>query len=154
MTAGRQDGTKGPQGDLHTAVEATPRQLLWDSVRLGLMFLVLALLVVPLIREIPAGQTTRTGLLAWLLVFLSFYWLFRGLGFQPLLILQLFVFSVAAVLLTTKAGLVLLGVERLGILRRTARLLIQVGAGIGALNLVLMLAALVKKKRAKRRVGA
>ena len=133
--------------ELHTAAEATPRQLLWDSVRLLLMFLVLALLVVPLIRDMPLGQTTRTGLLAWLLVFLSFYWLYRGLGFQPLLMLQLFVFSVAAVLLTTKAGLVLVGIERLSILRRTARVLIQIGAALGALNLGLMLAALLKKAR-------
>src|SRR5512134_4047305 len=107
--------------DLHTAEEATPAQLLRDTVRLAVMFVVLALLVVPLIRDLPLGQTTRTGLLAWLLVFLSFYWLYRGLGFQPLLILQLVVFSVAAVLLTTKAGLVLVGIERLSILRRAAR---------------------------------
>jgi hypothetical protein len=133
--------------ELHTAAEATPAQLLRDSVRLGIMFIVLALLVVPLIRDMPLGQTTRTGLLAWLLVFLSFYWLYRGLGFQPLLILQLVVFSVAAVLLTTKAGLVLVGVERLSILRRTARVFIQIGAALGALNLGLMLAALLKKAR-------
>jgi hypothetical protein len=139
--------------DPHTAAEATPRELLWDSVRLLAMFLVLALLVVPLIRDMPLGQTTRTGLLAWLLVFLSFYWLYRGLGFQPLLILQLFVFSVAAVLLTTKAGLVLVGIERLSILRRTARVLIQMGAALGALNLGLMLLALLKKAR-KPAVGS
>ena len=136
--------------DLHTAAEATPAQLLRDSVRLALMFIVLALLVVPLIRDMPLGQTTRTLLLAWLLVFLSFYWLYRGLGFQPLLILQLFVFSVAAVLLTTKAGLVLVGIERLSILRRTARALIQVGAALGALNLGLMLVALVRRSRTTR----
>jgi hypothetical protein len=131
----------------HTAVEATPRELFWDSVRLLLMFVVLALLVVPVIRDLPLGQTTRTGLLAWLLVFLSFYWLYRGWGFQPLLMIQLFVFSVAAVLLTTKAGLVLVGVNQLGILRRAARVLIQVGAGLAVLNLGLMLAELVRKVR-------
>jgi hypothetical protein len=132
--------------DLHTAAEATPGQLLRDSLRLLLMFLVLALLVVPVIRELPLGQTTRTGLLAWLLVVLAVYWLYRGLGYQPLLILQLLVFSLAATLLTTKAGLVLVGIERLGILRRTARLLIMIGAGLGVLNLALMLGALVRRK--------
>jgi hypothetical protein len=31
------------------------------------MFVVLALLVVPVIRALPLGPTTRTGILAWLL---------------------------------------------------------------------------------------
>ena len=87
--------------DMHTSAEADSRTLLHDSVRLLLMFLALVLLVVPVIRELPLGQTTRTGLLAWLLVGLALYWLYRGLGYQPLLILQLIVFSLAATLLTT-----------------------------------------------------
>lgn len=136
--------------DLHTAEEATPGQLLRDTAWLAVMFVVLGLLVVPVIRELPLGQTTRTGLLAWFLVALSFFWLYRGMGFQPLLMLQLFVFSAAAVLLTTKAGLVLLGVDRLSILRRTARLLIQAGAGLAVLNLGMMVVELVRKGR---RVG-
>lgn len=133
--------------DLHTAQEATPRQLVWDIVGLVLMFALLALLLVPVIRELPLGQTTRTGILAWLLVLLSFFWLYRGMGFQPLLMVQLLVFSVAAVLLTTKAGLVLVGVDRLSILRRTARILIQVGAAIAILNLVMMLVQLIRRTR-------
>lgn len=133
--------------DLHTAQEATPRQLVWDIVGLVLMFALLALLLVPVIRELPLGQTTRTGILAWLLVLLSFFWLYRGMGFQPLLMVQLLVFSVAAVLLTTKAGLVLVGVDRLSILRRTARILIQVGAAIALLNLVMMLVQLIRRTR-------
>jgi len=137
--------------DLHTAQEATPRQLLWDSLWLALMFALLALLVVPVIRELPLGQTTRTGILAWLLVVLSFFWLYRGMGFQPLLMVQLLVFSVAAVLLTTKAGLVLIGVDRLSILRRTARLLIQAGAALAVINLVMMLVQLIRRIREARR---
>ena len=135
--------------DMHTAAEADPRTLLRDSVRLLLMFLALVLLVVPVIRELPLGQTTRTGLLAWLLVGLALYWLYRGLGYQPLLILQLVVFSLAATLLTTKAGLVLVGIDRLSILRRTARVLIMIGAGIGAVNLGAMLVALIGRVRNK-----
>lgn len=138
------------QDQPHTAVEATPRELLWDSARLAVMFVLLALLVVPVIRDLPLGQTTRTGLLGWLLVFLSFYWLYRGLGFQPLLMIQLFVFSLAAVLLTTKAGLVLVGIDRLSILRRTARHLIELGAGLAVLNLVMMLIELIRKTRKGR----
>ncbi len=133
--------------DMHTAAEADSRTLLRDSLRLLFMFLALALLVVPVIRELPLGQTTRTGLLAWLLVGLALYWLYRGLGYQPLLILQLIVFSLAATLLTTKAGLVLVGIDRLSILRRTARVLIMVGAGIGAVNLVAMLVALIRRRK-------
>lgn len=135
--------------DLHTAVEADSRTLLRDSLRLLVMFLALALLVVPAVRGLPLGQTTRTGILAWLLVGLALYWLYRGLGYQPLLILQLIMFSLAATLLTTKAGLVLVGIDRLSILRRTARVLIMVGAGIAVVNLGAMLVGLIGKARAR-----
>ena len=70
----------------------------------------LYMLVVPLIRELPLGQTTRTSLLAWLLVAVAFYWLYAGLGVRPLLLLQLFLFSAAAALLTAKLVLVGIGV--------------------------------------------
>ena len=66
------------------------------------MLLALGLLVVPLIRELPLGQSSRTGILAWLLVALAFYWLSEGMGYRPLLLLQLLVFSVAATLLSAK----------------------------------------------------
>lgn len=111
------------------------------------MFVVLALLVVPVIRALPLGPTTRTGILAWLLVALSLYWLYAGHGYRPLLLLQLAVFSIAASLLVTKAGLVILGSHRLSILRRSAKALILAGAALGILNLGLMLVAVVRRAR-------
>lgn len=120
------------------------------SLWLCVMLLTLAFVVVPLLRDLPLGATTRTGLLAWLLVVLALYWLYAGLGFQPLLLLQLIVFSAAAVLLSTKAVLVLVGIERLGVLRRTAKALIMVGATLAGLNL---LALLVVPRWRRRRAG-
>lgn len=135
-----------PTPNAHETVEgASPAELRRSSLNLLFMFVVLALLVVPVIRALPLGQTTRTGLLAWLLVALSLYWLYAGLGYRALLLLQLVVFSTAATLLVTKAGLVIVGVDRLSILRRTARALILVGAGLGVLNLAGMLVALVRR---------
>jgi hypothetical protein len=130
-----------------TAERATPAELRRASFRLLLMFLALTFLVVPVIRELPLGQTTRIGLLAWLLVALSLYWLYAGLGFRALLLPQLLLFSMAATLLTTKAGLVLVGVDRLSILRRAGRSLILLGAILGALNLAGMLRALWLRRR-------
>jgi hypothetical protein len=103
------------------------------------MLLVLAFVVVPLLRDLPLGATTRTGILAWLLVLLALYWLYAGMGFQPLLLLQLVIFSAAAVLLSTKAALVLVGIERLSVLRRIAKALIMLGAGLAGLNLLALL---------------
>ncbi|MGH7631968.1 MAG: hypothetical protein ACREOF_21750 [Gemmatimonadales bacterium] len=120
------------------------------SLWLCVMLLMLAFVVVPLLRDLPLGATTRTGLLAWLLVVLALYWLYAGLGFQPLLLLQLVVFSAAAVLLSTKAALVLVGIERLSVLRRTAKALILVGAMLAGLNL---LALLVVPRWRRRRVS-
>lgn len=133
----------------HTAEDASTRELVIAIVRLLAMLLALALLVVPLLRELPLGPTGRTGLLAWLLVALALYWLSAGLGYQPLLLTQLLLFSAAAALLTTKVALVLVGVERLSILRRTARGLILLGAGIAALNLISMLIALIRRLSAR-----
>ena len=130
-----------------TAERATAAELRRASLRLLVMFLALTFLVVPVIRELPLGQTTRIGLLAWLLVALSLYWLYAGLGFRALLLLQLLVFSMAATLLTTKAGLVLVGVDRLSILRRAGRSLIVLGAILGGLNLAGMLRALWLRSR-------
>lgn len=130
----------------HTAEEATRKELFWASLRLAAMLTLLALLVVPLLRELPFGRTTRTGLLAWLLVVLAFYWLYAGLGYRPLLMLQLVLFSISATLLTTKAMLVLVGIDRLSILRRSARSLILVGATLAALNLGFMLLALFRRR--------
>ena len=138
----------------HTAEEADPSELRRASLRLLFWLLVLAGAVVPLILELPVGQTTRTGLLAWLLVAMAFYWLWAGLGYRPLLLIQLLLFSSAAFLLTTKAGLVLIGINRLSVLRRSARALIIVGALCAVINLVAMLVALVKRRRLARRSGA
>ena len=123
----------------HTAEEATPQELRRASVRLAIMLLLLALIVVPLLRELPLGSTTKTGILAWLLVVVAIYWLYTGLGYQPLLLLSLLLFSTAAMLLTTKVALVLVGVHRLSILRRAASGLIVAGAGLSAVNLGAML---------------
>src|SRR5512147_1037224 len=103
------------------------------------------MLVVPLIRELPLGQTTRTSLLAWLLVAVAFYWLYAGLGVRPLLLLQLFLFSAAAALLTAKLVLVGIGVLRLSLLRRVARVLIMLGAASAIVNLIAMLVAVARK---------
>ena len=68
----------------HSAEDASPSELRRASFRLLLMLLALALLVVPILRELPLGQSTRTGLLAWLLVALALYWLAEGMGYRPL----------------------------------------------------------------------
>jgi hypothetical protein len=129
----------------HTAEDATPGELWRASLRLLLMLAALALLVVPVIRDLPLGQTTRTGMLAWLLVALSLYWLYGGMGFRPLLLLQLLVFSGAAALLSLKGLLVVVDVHRLSVLQRVARALILVGAAFAGLNLTAMLVALLRR---------
>jgi hypothetical protein len=115
------------------------------------MLLLLGLVLVPLLRDLPLGSTTKTLLLAWLLVAMAMYWMYAGLGFQPLLLLQLGLFCLAALLLSTKAALVLVGLERFSILRRIARVLILGGAGLAAVNLVaLIVAPFVQQLRGKR----
>lgn len=141
-----------PVSDLppHTAEAATSKELWTGSIRLLIMLGALAFLIVPLIRDLPLGQTTRTAVLAWLLVALALYWLYAGLGYQPLLILQLLIFSAAAALLSTKIVLVALSIERLSVLRRAAKGLIMLGAACGALNLAGMGLALARRRRAVR----
>lgn len=136
---------------LHTAEEASAPELARAIIRLSAMLVVLGLVLVPLLRSLPLGQTTRTGLLAWLMVAIALYWAFAGLGYRPLLLLQMLAFSVAAMLLTTKAALVLVGINRLSILRRTARDLILVGAALAVINLGSMLIGLVRRWLRKRR---
>lgn len=132
-------------GPRNSAERATPAELRRSTMDLLAMFVVLALLVVPVIRALPLGQTTRTGILAWLLVALSLYWLYAGHGYRPFLLLQLALFSIAAALLITKLGLVFVGTNRLSILRRTAKALIVAGALTGIVNLSLMLLALIRR---------
>lgn len=131
----------------HSAEEATPSELRRASIRLLLMLLALALLVVPIIRELPLGQSTRTAMLAWLLVALALYWLYEGMGYRPLLLLQLMIFSTAATLLSTKLLLVIVDVNRVTFLRDIARWLIVLGGACAGGNLVGMLLRLVRQRR-------
>jgi len=123
---------------------------LWAaSLRLILWLAALYMLAVPLIRELPLGQTTRTSLLAWLLVAVAFYWLYAGLGVRPLLLLQLLLFSTAAALLVAKLFFVGIGVRRLGLLREVARVLIMAGGVSAVMNLLFMLWGVIQKSRAR-----
>lgn len=137
----------------HTADDATPEELRAGMVRLLASLLALAFLAYPLIRGLPLGQTTRTYLLAWLLVALAVYWLYSGFGFRPLLLIQLILFSAAATFLSAKILLVIIDVDRLSILRRTAKGLIELGAVCAGLNLGGMAIALFKRRRGGRKPG-
>lgn len=132
---------------LHTAEDATPQELRQASLRLLGMLVLLGLLVVPFLMLFPGGETTRVGLLAWLLVGLALYWMYAGLGYQPVLIAQLLVFSAAAALLTTKAALILVGIAQVKVLRYSARALIIMGAVLAVGNLGSMLLALRRRTR-------
>jgi hypothetical protein len=132
---------------LPTAEDASPRELWRASWKLLLTLAALGLLVVPLIRELPLGQSTRTGLLAWLLVGLALYWLYAGMGYRPLLLLQLLLFSGAAALLSAKLLLVAIDVRQLAVLRYAARGMILVGAGLAFANLAAMLLMLWRRTR-------
>jgi hypothetical protein len=132
---------------LPTAEDASPRELWRASWKLLLMLAALGLVVVPLLRELPLGQSTRIGLLAWGLVALALYWLYAGMGYRPLLLLQLLLFSGAAALLTAKLLLVALDVPRWAFLRYVARGLILVGTGIAGANLGAMLLLLWRRTR-------
>jgi hypothetical protein len=136
-----------PEPSLRTAEDASPRELWRASWRLLLTLAILGLLVVPLIRDLPLGQSTRTGLLAWVLVGVALYWLYAGMGYRPLLLLQLMLFSGAAALLSAKLLLVAVDVHRLTVLRYAARGLILVGAGCAMANLIAMLLLLWRKSR-------
>jgi hypothetical protein len=132
---------------LHTAEDASPRELWRASWKLLLMLAALGLLVVPIIWELPLGQSTRTGLLAWLLVGLALYWLYAGMGSRPLLLLQLLLFSTAAALLSAKLLLVAMDVRSMAVLRHVARGLILAGAGCAIANLGAMLILLWRRSR-------
>ncbi|HJR16778.1 MAG TPA: hypothetical protein VJ808_07985 [Gemmatimonadales bacterium] len=135
------------QPAIRTAEDASPRELWRASWRLLLMLAALGLLVVPIIRELPLGQSTRTGLLAWLLVGLAMYWLYAGMGYRPLLLLQLILFSTAAALLSAKLIVVAADIEGLAVLRYTARALILIGAACAFANLLAMLIMLWRRSR-------
>lgn len=132
---------------LHTAEDASPAELRAASFRLMLMLGALALLVVPVVRDLPLGKSSRTGLFAWLLVVLALYWLYAGLGYRPLLLVQLFLFSAAAALLSLKVFLVIIDVRELAILRQFARMLIMAGAFCAGANLMGMLVMIWRRPR-------
>ena len=132
---------------LPTAETASPRELWRASWKLLLMLAALGLLVVPLVRELPIGQSTRTGIVAWVLVGLAMYWLYAGMGYRPLLLLQLLLFSAAAALLSAKVLLVAVDVKELTVLRYFARGMILIGAALAFANLVAMLLTLWRRSR-------
>lgn len=131
-------------GPRRTAEEATPQELWSATLRLLLMLILLVLLVIPVIRDLPLGATSKTSVLAWLLVVLAVYWLYSGLGYRPLLLVQLMLFSAAAAVLTAKIALVAVDIKAFSILRRTAQALLYAGLGCAALNLAGMLLALFR----------
>ena len=131
----------------HTAEDASPSELRASSLRLMLTLAALALLVVPVFRDLPLGRSSRTGLLAWLLVVLALYWLYAGMGYRPLLLLQLFLVSAAAALITLKVFLVIVDVRQLAILRWVARMLIMAGALCAGANLLGMLVMVWRRPR-------
>ena len=131
----------------HTVEEATPTELRRSTLRLLFMLLALLLLVVPIIHELPLGQSSRTGILAWLLVGLALYWIYEGMGYRPLLLIQLVIFSAAATLLSAKVILVIVDVPQVQFLRNLARALIVLGAACAGTNFVGMLARLARERR-------
>ena len=131
----------------HTAEEAPASELRRASLRLLFMLLALVLIVVPLIRDLPLGRSSRIGLLAWLLVALALYWLFQGMGYRPLLLLQLALFSVAATMLSAKVLLVIVDLHQVNFLRLVARWLIVTGAVCAGINLLGMLVTLAQRQR-------
>ena len=131
----------------HTAEDATPGELRRSVLILLLMLAALALLVTPLLRDLPLlGKSTRTAILAWLLVGLALYWMYAGMGYRPLLLVQLLLFSAAAALLSVKLLLVAVTIDSLTILRWIARWLIMAGAVVAGANLTGMLIALTLKQ--------
>ena len=111
---------------------------LWRAgIRLLVWLVALLLLVVSLIQDLPLGMSTRAGLLTILLIGLALYWLFIEMGYRPLLLIQLFLFSTALALIGAKVLLVTVGIHRLSILRRTAFWLVFLGAICGGVNVLI-----------------
>jgi hypothetical protein len=132
---------------LPTAEDASPRELWRASWKLLLMLAALGLLVIPVLRELPLRQGIPIVLLAWMLVALALYWLYAGMGYRPLLLLQLLLFSGAATLLTAKVVLGVIAEGKLGLFRAAARGMILVGAGLAGTNLIAMLLMLWRRSR-------
>jgi hypothetical protein len=131
----------------HTAEDATPGELRRSVLTLLLMLAALGLLVAPLLADLPLlGRSTRTAIFAWLLVGLALYWMYAGMGYRPLLLVQLLLFSTAAALLSVKILLVAVTIDSLAVLRWMARYLIIAGAVCAGANLTGMLLALTLQK--------
>lgn len=129
----------------HTAEQATPRELRHAALHLALWLLAL-LVVGPAVRALPLGQTTRTGILAWLLLSLALYWLYSGLGYRPWLLLQVAVFSSAVALLMLKVVLVAVGIREFELLREAGKALIVAGGLMAGANLGMMLVASILRR--------
>lgn len=132
-----------PEGTSEAGLRARVRR---HALQLLAWLVVVAMLVIPLLKDLPLGDTTRAGILAWLLVGIAMYWLFTDMGYRPLLLFQLFFFSAAVACLSAKVLLVSIGVHRLSILRRAAIWLIVFGAISAGANLAIMLLDLVKPR--------
>jgi hypothetical protein len=131
----------------HTAEDATPGELRRSVLTLLLMLAALGLLVAPLLADLPLlGRSTRTAMFAWLLVGLALYWMYAGMGYRPLLLVQLLLFSTAAALLSVKLLLVAVTIDSLTVLRWMARYLIIAGAVCAGANLTGMLLALTLQR--------
>jgi hypothetical protein len=131
----------------HTAEDATPGELRRSVLILLLMLAALGLLVAPLLADLPLlGKSTRTAIFAWLLVGLALYWMYAGMGYRPLLLVQLLLFSTAAALLSVKLLLVAVTIDSLTVLRWMARYLIIAGAVCAGANLTGMLLALTLQR--------
>ena len=131
----------------HTAEDATPGELRRSVLTLLLMLAALGLLVAPLLADLPLlGRSTRTAIFAWLLVGLALYWMYAGMGYRPLLLVQLLLFSTAAALLSVKLLLVAVTIDSLTVLQWMARYLIIAGAVCAGANLTGMLLALTLQK--------
>jgi hypothetical protein len=131
----------------HTAEDATPGELRRSVLILLLMLAALGLLVAPLLGDLPLlGKSTRTAIFAWLLVGLALYWMYAGMGYRPLLLVQLLLFSTAAALLSVKLLLVAVTIDSLTVLRWMARYLIIAGAVCAGANLTGMLLALTLQR--------
>ena len=127
----------------HTAEDATPGELRRSVIVLLLMLAALGLLVAPLLSDLQLlARGTRTAIFAWLLVGLALYWMYAGMGYRPLLLVQLLLFSTAAALLTVKLILVAITIDSVFVLQWLARYLILAGAVCAGANLTGMLLAL------------
>jgi len=115
-----------------TAETSSRDRLLRASAGL-LALLVLTGLAVVGLYSLPLGRSLKPVFLGWLLVLLASYWLYAGLGYRPLLLLQLFAFSAAASIGSVHLvlGLPLLRIAALG--------LAVLGGVLALINLVGML---------------